>query len=126
MLAYAILMSVVSVSYFCLFPHPVTKHFEIAECEFMQVFILLIVLVMRKRVELVAALFREAGKSVHAMPLLLIQPVWTLLALCILCAGWVYAALWIESAGYPTRTEAGTVFFKKDTFLQVGRDIRHK
>ncbi len=85
----------------------------------MQVLILLIVLAMRKRVELVAALFREAGKSVHAMPLLLIQPVWTLLALCVLCAGWAYAALWIESAGQPTRTEVGPVFFKKDTFLQV-------
>ncbi|XP_032779770.2 choline transporter-like protein 1 isoform X1 [Daphnia magna] len=97
MMAYAILMSIVSV------------------------LILLIVLVMRKRVELVAALFREAGKSVHAMPLLLIQPIWTLLALCILCAAWAYAALWIESAGYPTRTEAGTVFFRKDTFLQVIR-----
>ena len=85
----------------------------------MQVLIFLIVLAMRKRVELVAALFREAGKSVHAMPLLLIQPVWTLLALCVLCAGWGYAALWIESAGQPTRTEMGTVFFQKDTFLQV-------
>lgn len=92
----------------------------------MQVLILLIVLAMRKRVELVAALFREAGKSVHAMPLLLIQPIWTLLALCILCAAWAYAALWIESAGYPTRTEAGTVFFRKDTFLQVGRDSNKK
>ncbi|XP_032779774.2 choline transporter-like protein 1 isoform X2 [Daphnia magna] len=89
--------------------------------KFFNVLILLIVLVMRKRVELVAALFREAGKSVHAMPLLLIQPIWTLLALCILCAAWAYAALWIESAGYPTRTEAGTVFFRKDTFLQVIR-----
>lgn len=86
----------------------------------MQVLILLIVLAMRKRVELVAALFREAGKSVHAMPMLLIQPLWTLIALCALCAGWVYAALWIESAGYPTRAEAGPVFFQKDTYLQVG------
>ncbi|XP_057374152.1 choline transporter-like protein 1 isoform X2 [Daphnia carinata] len=89
--------------------------------KFFNVLILLIVVAMRKRVELVAALFREAGKSVHAMPLLLIQPIWTLLALCILCAAWAYAALWIESAGYPTRTEAGTVFFRKDTFLQVIR-----
>ena len=86
----------------------------------MQVLILLIVLAMRQRVELVAALFREAGKSVHAMPMLLIQPLWTLIALCALCAGWVYAALWIESAGYPTRAEAGPVFFQKDTYLQVG------
>jgi hypothetical protein len=84
-----------------------------------QVLILLIVVAMRKRVELVAALFREAGKSVHAMPMLLIQPLWTLLALCALCAGWAYAALWIESAGQPTRAPVGTVIFQKDTYLQV-------
>lgn len=81
---------------------------------------------MRKRVELVAALFREAGKSVHAMPLLLIQPFWTMLALCLLCAGWIYAAIWIESAGDPTRAGAGPVFFKKDTFLQVGHQFKMK
>ncbi|XP_046464440.1 choline transporter-like protein 1 [Daphnia pulex] len=97
MLAYAITLSIVSV------------------------LILLIVVAMRKRVELVAALFREAGKSVHAMPMLLIQPLWTLLALCALCAGWAYAALWIESAGQPTRAPVGTVIFQKDTYLQVVR-----
>ena len=85
-----------------------------------------IVLAMRKRIELMAVLFREEGKSVDAMPLLLIQPVWTLLALCVLCAGWGYAALWIESAGQPTRTEMGTVFFQKDTFLQVSFILKAK
>lgn len=109
--------------------------------DLVQVLILLIVVAMRKRVELVAALFREAGKSVHAMPLLLIQPIWTLLALCLLCCGWLYGAIWIESSGlfslpgfkyknshnarifsgYPNRATAGLVFFKKDTFLQVGQ-----
>lgn len=116
MLAYAIGMSIASVHilyFFSLFFHVVIMTL------YVQVLILLIVLVMRKRVELVAALFREAGRSVHAMPLLLIQPVWTLLALCLLCAGWAYAALWIESAGYPTRTEVQNVVFKKDSFLHV-------
>lgn len=82
---------------------------------------MLIVLVMRKRVELVAALFREAGKSVHAMPFLLIQPVWTLLSLIALCAGWIYAAIWIESAGVATTVNGSPVFFQKDTWLQVVR-----
>ena len=31
---------------------------------------------MRKRIDLVVSLFREAGKSVHSMPLLLFQPIW--------------------------------------------------
>ncbi|EFX84766.1 hypothetical protein DAPPUDRAFT_47061, partial [Daphnia pulex] len=48
-------------------------------------------------------------------------PLWTLLALCALCAGWAYAALWIESAGQPTRAPVGTVIFQKDTYLQVVR-----
>lgn len=90
--------------------------------------ILLIVVAMRKRVQLVAALFREAGKSVHSMPLLLFQPLWTLTALCLLCAAWVYAAVWIESAGYPTRNARydGAVFFQKDTFLQVSVSLSFK
>ena len=33
---------------------------------------------MRKRVALVVRLFREAGKAVHSMPLLHIQPFWVL------------------------------------------------
>ena len=75
---------------------------------------------MRKRVELVAALFREAGKAIHAMPLLLIQPIYTLIALVVLCVGFLYGAVWIESAGTATIENGNqSVFFKKDTFLLV-------
>ena len=41
----------------------------------------LVVLVMRKRIDLVVSLFREAGKAIHAMPLLLFQPIWVNLSL---------------------------------------------
>lgn len=37
---------------------------------------LLVVLVMRKRIALVAQLFREAGKAVYAMPAILLQPIY--------------------------------------------------
>ena len=38
-------------------------------------FLLLIVLfIMRKRIKLVTALFKEAGKAIQAMPFLLLQP----------------------------------------------------
>jgi solute carrier family 44 protein 1 (choline transporter-like protein) len=37
---------------------------------------LLILLVMRKRIQLVVQLFFEAGKAIQNMPLLLLQPVW--------------------------------------------------
>lgn len=62
-----------------------------------------VVFVMRRRVELVVALFNEAGKAIHAMPLLLVQPLWTLLELIFICALWIYTAAWIESAGIPYR-----------------------
>lgn len=42
----------------------------------LQVIILLIVLVMRKRIALVMQLFHEAGKAVYTMPVLLLQPVY--------------------------------------------------
>ena len=40
------------------------------------VILLLILLVLRKRIKLVVQLFKEAGKAVHAMPLILLQPFW--------------------------------------------------
>ena len=33
-------------------------------------------LVLRKRIKLVVQLFKEAGKAVHSMPLILLQPFW--------------------------------------------------
>ena len=41
-----------------------------------QVILLLIILVLRKRIALVVQLFKEAGKAVQAMPLLILQPLW--------------------------------------------------
>ena len=36
---------------------------------------MLVVLVMRKRIQLVVQLFREAGKAIASMPILLLQPI---------------------------------------------------
>jgi solute carrier family 44 protein 1 (choline transporter-like protein) len=38
------------------------------------VIVLLVILVMRKRINLVIQLFKEAGKAVNSMPLLLLEP----------------------------------------------------
>lgn len=43
----------------------------------LQCLIVLVVLVMRSRVKLVVAHFREAGKFIHAILLLLLLPIWT-------------------------------------------------
>jgi hypothetical protein len=39
-----------------------------------QVIVLLVILVMRKRIKLVIQLFKEAGKAINSMPLLLFEP----------------------------------------------------
>jgi hypothetical protein len=38
------------------------------------VIVLLVILVMRKRIKLVIQLFKEAGKAINSMPLLLLEP----------------------------------------------------
>ena len=59
--------------------------------------LLLIIIVMRKRLQLAVALFQEAGRVLENSPLILIQPIWTYLyqiavvaagiIMLILCAG---------------------------------------
>lgn len=66
---------------------------------------LLIVLVMRKRVQLVVALFQEAGACIRAMPGLLFQPLWTLIVLMSFLAFWLCVLLALASADHATRRE---------------------
>jgi hypothetical protein len=40
----------------------------------LQVIVLLVILVMRKRIKLVTQLFKEAGRAINSMPLLLLEP----------------------------------------------------
>ena len=51
---------------------------QLMNCKYgkFQVILLLIILVLRKRIALVVQLFKEAGKAVQAMPLLILQPLW--------------------------------------------------
>lgn len=84
------------------------------------VIILLIILVMRKRIQLTAALFAEAGKALTAIPLLFLQPVWTLVFLCTVLLGWVAGMLFISTAGHPALEQTtGLVYLKKDSLLLV-------
>lgn len=65
----------------------------------MQVILLLVLLVMRKRISLVVALFHEAGKCLGSIPLLLLQPIWTSLILILFFMYWVVILAFISSAG---------------------------
>ncbi|XP_066901470.1 choline transporter-like protein 1 [Halyomorpha halys] len=82
--------------------------------------ILLIILVMRKRIKLVVQLFREAGKAVSSMPLLLLQPIATFIALTLTVGLWIYFSLWIESSGY-LHDGSPYFYYKKDTAMKVTR-----
>jgi len=80
--------------------------------------VLLILFILRKRINLVIHLFQEAGHAVHAMPLLVLVPLLTFLALALTTAIWIYGTLWIFTAGDPVE-DSGTKFIKftPDTFL---------
>ena len=64
-----------------------------------QVILLLVIIAMWKRLKLVVALFHEAGKCVIAMPLLLIQPVWTFIVLIAFVAYWLVVLAFIGTSG---------------------------
>lgn len=85
--------------------------------------IILVIFVMRKRVQLVIQLFKEAGKAINALPHLLIEPFLTFLALAVIVTLWLYFAMWIESAGHinaPVDTNQ-SVKITKDSTIRVTR-----
>ena len=83
-----------------------------------QVLVLLILFILRKRINLVIHLFQEAGHAVHAMPLLVLVPLLTFIALAITTAIWMYGSLWIFTAGDPIEDkETKYIKFTPDSFL---------
>ncbi|KAF2885567.1 hypothetical protein ILUMI_20635 [Ignelater luminosus] len=79
--------------------------------------IAIITLVIRKRIPFVTQLFREAGKSIIAIPLLLFEPLVTIITLIIVWISWFYFALWIESSGTPTESGYGKVTFEQNDVI---------
>ncbi|KAF5305606.1 hypothetical protein FQR65_LT07686 [Abscondita terminalis] len=79
--------------------------------------VLLIVLVLRKRVQLVIQLFKEAGKAIGSMPLVLFQPIWTFACIAIAIASWIYFTLWIESSGHQKMIREDHYIFEKDAWM---------
>ncbi|XP_074601588.1 choline transporter-like protein 1 isoform X2 [Brevipalpus obovatus] len=62
---------------------------------------LLIMLVLRKRIQLVCMLFKEAGKAIGAIPMLLLQPIITLTILSAIGFGWLIGTLFLMSNRQP-------------------------
>lgn len=88
------------------------------------VIIFLIILVMRKRIKLVIQLFKEAGKAISCMPMLLFEPFVTFIALAVAISVWFYFALIIESSGVLKANSGGAsmkISYVKDTTMAVTR-----
>ncbi|KAJ8382116.1 hypothetical protein SKAU_G00028940 [Synaphobranchus kaupii] len=83
------------------------------------VILLLLMLFMRKRVALTIALFHVAGKVFIHLPLLVLQPFWTFLALMLFWVYWIMVLLFIGTTGNPVQNEeTGLVEFRMSGPLQ--------
>ncbi|CAH1119851.1 unnamed protein product [Phaedon cochleariae] len=81
----------------------------------------LIIIVMRKRIKLVVQLFKESGKAVAAMPVLLFQPILTFLCLGAVLFLWCYFSLWIESSGVLVEKRQLVYYYEKDGWMRFAR-----
>ncbi|XP_076335074.1 choline transporter-like protein 1 [Tachypleus tridentatus] len=83
-------------------------------------FFLLVIIVMRKRIKLVSALLKEAGKALAAMPLLFLQPLMTFIALAGIIVSWFVSYLYIHTAEDITvDPKTDYVTFHLSTFFQL-------
>lgn len=83
--------------------------------------VIVIVLVMRRRIKLVVRLFTEAGKAIADMPLLLVQPLVTFLALALVFSGCVYFGLLMQGGGFLTVDPNQNLYYKKDFAMKFAR-----
>ncbi|GFQ87784.1 choline transporter-like protein 1 [Trichonephila clavata] len=82
---------------------------------------LLVIVFMRNKIKLVAALFKEAGKSVSAMPLILLQPIETFISLAAICCFLLLGFICLQTSGKPLVDSQGKVTYPIETFFQVMR-----
>ncbi|XP_025420805.1 choline transporter-like protein 1 [Sipha flava] len=86
------------------------------------VIILLIIVAMRSRIALVVQLFKESGKAIQSMPMLLIQPMVTFFFLCLAIIIWSYFAVLIQSSGTLALVpNSHNAYYKKDQLMKFAR-----
>ncbi|XP_022173488.1 choline transporter-like protein 1 [Myzus persicae] len=86
------------------------------------IIILLIIVAMRSRIALVVQLFKESGKAIQSMPLLLVQPMVTFIFLCLAIIMWSYFAVLIQASGSPAfEPLSHNVYYKKDQLMKFAR-----
>uniref|UniRef100_A0A674MYX0 Choline transporter-like protein n=1 Tax=Takifugu rubripes TaxID=31033 RepID=A0A674MYX0_TAKRU len=67
------------------------------------VILLIVMFILRKRVALTIALFHVAGKVFIKLPLLVVQPLWTLICLMLFWAYWLMVLLFLGVSGAPVK-----------------------
>lgn len=78
------------------------------------------VIFMRKRILLVTMLFKESGKAISDMPLLLLQPVLTFAALALIITLWTIGLICLQSIKVPMiDRNTGFVVFRAETLYKV-------
>ncbi|KAL3284220.1 hypothetical protein HHI36_018383 [Cryptolaemus montrouzieri] len=85
------------------------------------VIVILVILVLRKRIELVVQLFRESGKALASMPVLIFLPILTFIWLTFVVSLWFLFALWIESSGRLAEKSNGIYHYEKDGWMRLTR-----
>ncbi|XP_022907847.2 choline transporter-like protein 1 [Onthophagus taurus] len=83
--------------------------------------VVVLIIALRNRIKLVVQLFKEAGKAIASMPLLLLQPFLTLFSLAVVMISWLYLALWIQSAGHLTYIRQNFFVYLADTPMKIAR-----
>jgi len=76
--------------------------------------LLLITYALRTRVRFVVALFKEAAACIRAMPLLLIQPIWTLIALAVFFLFWLSVLFALATADHAAKENRNLMALRYD------------
>eukprot|EP00049_Salpingoeca_infusionum_P001624 m.49727 g.49727 ORF g.49727 m.49727 type:complete len:652 (+) comp11116_c0_seq1:100-2055(+) len=82
--------------------------------------ILLILIVLRSRIALVVALFKEAGRAIRKMPMLLVQPIFTFVAILGAVGYFLYVYAYLYTVGTKEMNNIGhMVYTKTDMFVYM-------
>lgn len=79
-----------------------------------------LIIFMRRRILLVTTLFKESGKAIADMPLLLLQPLVTFAALVMITVVWSIGLICLQSMKLPViDASTGFVVFKAETLYKI-------
>ncbi|OTF71535.1 choline transporter-like protein 1-like protein [Euroglyphus maynei] len=81
---------------------------------------------MRSHVKFVVALFHETASCIRSMPLILIQPLWTLLALIGFLTLWLFILMALATSDHQSRDQRMLHTTTDKDLLSVGTELKNK